>query len=62
MTVNERLATAKLIKQFDTAIDAGDRQGAIEVLKRVEMSEASAATTVETVLANPSKYGFRRPS
>jgi hypothetical protein len=62
MTVNERLVTAGLLGQFDAAIDSGDRQRALELLKQVAMSEDSAATTVEAVLANPSKYGFPRPS
>jgi hypothetical protein len=62
MTVNERLFTAGLLGQFDAAIDSGDRQRALELLKQVAMSEDSAATTVEAVLANPSKYGFPRPS
>ena len=62
MTVNERLFTAGLLGQFDAAIDAGDRQRAIELLEQVAMSEDSAATTVDAVLADPSKYGHPRPS
>ena len=62
MTVNERLFTAGLHGQFDAAIDAGERHRAIELLKQVEMSEGSAAATVDAVLANPSKYGYPRPS
>ena len=60
MTVNERLATAGLVGEWDAAIIAGDRQRAISVLLRVELDETSAAFTVDTTLANPSKYGFRR--
>lgn len=62
MTVNERLFTAGLVGQFDAAIDAGDRDRAIDLLTRVAMSESSAATTVDAVLANPSKYGYPRSS
>jgi len=62
MTVNERLFTAGLIGEFDAAINAGDRHRAIELLKQAAVSEDSAATTVDAVLANPSKYGYPRPS
>jgi hypothetical protein len=62
MTVNERLVTAGLLGQWDAAIDAGDRQRAIEVLRQVAMSADSAAATVDAVLANPSYYGFPQPS
>jgi hypothetical protein len=62
MTVNERLVTAGLFGQFDTAIAARDRHLAIEVLKQVAMSADSAAATVDAVLADPSHYGFPRPS
>ena len=60
MTVNERLFVAGLLQQFDTAIDSGDRQGAIELLRRVAMSDARATETVDAVLADPAKYGYPR--
>lgn len=60
MTVNERLAVAGLIEDFDSAITAGDRQRAIGVLEQVDMDENSAAFTVDTTLGNPSKYGYPR--
>jgi hypothetical protein len=62
MTVNERLSAAGLLGQFDAAIDAGERQHAIELLEQVAMSEDSAASTVDAVLANPAMYGHPRPS
>lgn len=62
MTLNERLSVAGLVEQFDNAIDSGDRQRAIELLLRVAMSDASAAETVDAVLAHPAKYGYPRPS
>jgi hypothetical protein len=62
MTVNERLFTAGLLGEFDAAIDVSDRQRAIELLEQVAMSPESAATTVDAVLANPSNYGYPRPS
>lgn len=58
MTVNERLVTAGLLPQFDAAIDAEDRHRAIELLVQVAMSQDTATTTVDAVLANPSKYGY----
>ncbi len=62
MTVNERLFTSGLVEQFDAATDAGDRHRAIELLQQVAMSESSATTTVDAVLANAPKYGYPRPS
>jgi hypothetical protein len=62
MTVNERLFAAGLVRQFDAAIDGSDRHRAVDLLKQVAMSESSAATTVDAILANPSKYGYPRPS
>jgi hypothetical protein len=59
MTVNEALATAGLIRQWDAAIGAGDRHAAIDVLSKV-FDESSAAATVDAVLAEPSKYGYPR--
>jgi hypothetical protein len=60
MTVNERLFVAGLVEPFDSAIDSGDRQRAIELLLRVAMSDDSAAETVDAVLAHPAKYGYPR--
>jgi hypothetical protein len=62
MTVNERLVIAGLLGEFDAAMDAVDRQRAINVLEQVAMTEQSAAATVDAVLADPSKYGYPRPS
>ncbi len=56
MTVNERLFVAGLMDQFDAAIAAGDRQGAIDVLSRVDVG----AGTVDAILENPGKYGYPR--
>lgn len=60
MTVNERLGAAGLSSEFDSAILAWDRQRAISVLGQVAMDENSAAFTVDTILANPAKYGYSR--
>ncbi len=57
MTVNERLAVAGLMQAFDKAVMARDRSGAIAVLRQVELSDEQAASTVDTMFANPSRYG-----
>ena len=57
MTTNERLFVAGLIDDWDTAIEAHDRQAAIEVLGQVGLAD-QAASIVDTTLANPAKYGF----
>lgn len=62
MSVNERLFASGLTGQFDAAIDAGDRQGAIELLAQVAMSESSAEATVDAILTDPSRYGYPRSS
>jgi hypothetical protein len=62
MTVNERLFEAGLLKEFDSAIASGDRRRAIEILGHVAMTEDGATRTVDTVLRNPSKYGYPRPT
>ena len=62
MTVNERLLSAGLSEQFDAAVDAGDRNRLIELLKQVAMSESGAAATVDAVLADPRRYGFPGPT
>lgn len=62
MTVNERLVTAGLLGQFDSAIEAGDRARAIGILQQVAMDHDGAAATVDAVLTNPPKYGYPRHS
>ena len=62
MTVNERLGVAGLFPEWNAAIAAGDRQRAIDVLGRVDIDETRASSTVDTTLADPSKYGFPNPS
>lgn len=62
MTVNERLFAAGLVREFDAAIDSGNRQLAIHLLEQVAMSEVSAASTVDAVLVDPAKYGYPRRS
>lgn len=58
MTVNERLVVAGVMDQFDAAIRRRDRTAAIAVLTELDMSHASAASTVDATLSDPSKYGY----
>jgi hypothetical protein len=60
MTVNERLFVARRVGAFDAAVNAGDREKAIEILGEVDMSAEDAEWTVDTTLANPTKYGYPR--
>jgi hypothetical protein len=63
MTVNERLAEAGLIAQWDDACRRSDRDEMIRVLLRVDLSEARAASCVDAVVAHPEIYlGHLRPT
>jgi len=62
MTLNERLLVAGLLDDWDSAIGAGQRQAAIDVLTQVDFDASDAAQTVDAVLARPAKYGFPRSS
>ena len=58
MTVNERLFTAGLLEAWDTAARRRDRGEMIRLLRSVEIGTLDAPKIVETILANPTKYGF----
>lgn len=58
MTINERLFVAHLQDDWDSAIVAGNRQRAIEILGAVDLDEDGAARTVDAVLEDPPKYGY----
>lgn len=58
MTVNERLFVAGLLEEFDAAINARDREAAVELLRRVQLDHGE--WTVDAVIADPGKYGYRR--
>jgi hypothetical protein len=62
MTVNERLFVAGLLDRWEAAINHGDRAAAIHILSLVDMDVTSASSTVDTTLANPTKYGFPEPT
>ena len=58
MTVNERLSAAGLMEQFDLAARGRDGKKMISLLQTVELSEDSAIGITDTILANPTKYGY----
>lgn len=58
MTVNERLYAAGLMDDFDVAARGRDRMEMISILVRVDLSEAGAAESADTILATPQKYGY----
>ena len=58
MTVNERLVVARLIEQWDYAVNTRDRNAMIEILKKVELPETESGRITDTVLDHPAKYGF----
>jgi hypothetical protein len=60
MTVNERLAAAGLLDEFDAAIRDGNRSGMIELLGRVELSN-EALQIVDKIMAHPTRYGRIKP-
>jgi hypothetical protein len=61
MTTNERLAVAGLLPRFDGAIESRNREGAIQLLTQVEFTPDQAARIIETVFADPGRYGFAVP-
>lgn len=57
MTVNERLVTSGLLSAWDYAIRNGQRQAAIDLLGQVDLTD-QAEEIVDTVLGDPTTYGF----
>jgi len=58
MTVNERLANASLLSDWDKVVLSQNREGMIAILMRVALSHKDAVRITDSVLANPSSYGF----
>ncbi len=56
MTINERLAEAGIIAQWDEAAHRRDRDVMVRLLEQIEISEPEGI--VDTILANPRKFGF----
>ena len=57
MTLNERLFEAKLLKEFDSAVEQKDKERLINILTKVDISGDEAEKTVTTILENPQDYG-----
>ena len=58
MTVNERLVVAGLLQRWDQSVKARDRDAMIAILQSVDLPETESARIADSVLANPTKYGF----
>jgi hypothetical protein len=58
MTINERLFTAGLFKEWDRAARERNLPRMVEVLRQVELTAAEATAVTESVLQDPQKYGF----
>ena len=56
LTVNERLFETGLIDEWDAAVRDRDRDKMLEIMRKVEVEPPEFA--VDTVLADPAKYGF----
>ena len=57
MTTNERLFNAGLLDVWKRAATARNRAEMIEILGQIGLAD-QADVVVETILANPAKYGF----
>jgi len=58
MTVNERLFAAGLLEKFDTAAKNRDRATMVSLLVKTALPRISAEESVDTLLSNPTKYGY----
>jgi hypothetical protein len=57
MTANERFFASGLVGEFDAAARRRDRETMISILVRVGFPEKDAASSLDTMLANPGRYG-----
>jgi len=58
MTLNERLYFSGLIDEWDKAFRARNRARMIAILGQVEIAEEGRTELVDTLLADPARYGF----
>lgn len=58
MTGNERLFNAGLLEAWDRAFKARNRAAMIAIYCQVEVPEDEAVKCIDSMLANPAKYGF----
>ena len=57
MTVNEKLVISGQMAEWDGAVAKRDRARMIEILMATELTAEQAASTTDTTLGNPEKYG-----
>ena len=58
MTINERLFACDLFGRWDAAAKAQHREEMIAILRQVALTKEQASWSVDTMLADPAKYGF----
>lgn len=58
MTVNERLHAAGLLPDFEAAAKGRDRERMKALLQQAGLTEDQASYTTDTILTNPSHYGY----
>ena len=58
MTLNERLFVTGLLDAFDAAARRRDRATMRALLERADVRPDEAQRTVDTILADPARYGF----
>ena len=58
MTLNERLYTLGTLDTFASAARRRDAKVMRTLLQEAQLSESDAARCVDTILADPKKYGF----
>ena len=56
MTVNERLFVSGQLERFEQAARQHDRATMLEIYKSIDVEDSERC--VDTILANPTKYGF----
>ena len=52
------LVNAKLLEAFDLAVNKRDKEQLLEILKKVELSDEQANSTIDAIFSNPKKYGY----
>lgn len=57
MTLNERLYTPGLLERFDEALQQSNRGAMAELLEQVGIDASGGQFTINTMLANPARYG-----
>jgi len=58
MTVNERLSACDLFQRWDAAAISRNKEEMVALLGEVAITREEASRIVDTILADPNKYGF----